>query len=175
MCKKPRKLERIKPIVVIGNEFDIIPKDFVPYNYNDKTKHQNITLNKAEENLNGYIDVSNGSVSVGTTENTHVVLNTSEKTETEKYEMVNPPKHYNRYSKEVIRMMVGIWGYDAVINFCELNAFKYRMRMGTKPKNSIEQDLEKENWYLNMKEELVKEFNEKLMEKVKNCLPNKNN
>lgn len=174
MCKKPRIEERIKSIVIIGNEFDVTPKDVTYYNYIDKTEYQNITLNKAEENSKGCIDVSSGSVSIGTTANTHFVLNTSEKTETEKYEMVNHPKHYNRYSKEVIRMMVGIWGYDAVISFCELNAFKYRMRMGTKPKNSIEQDLEKENWYLNMKEELTREFHENLMEKVKNYLPNKN-
>ncbi len=174
MCIKPRKEERIKSIVIIGNEFDITPKDVIFYNYEDNTEHQNITLINTEENLNGYIDASNGAVSIGTTANAHV-LNTTGKIETEKYEMVNHPKHYNRYSKEVIRMMVGIWGYDAVISFCELNAFKYRMRMGTKPKNSIEQDLEKENWYLNMKEELTKELHENLMEKIKNCLPNKDN
>lgn len=70
------------------------------------------------------------------------------------YESVNHPKHYNNYSVEVIDMMVKIYGLDAAISFCELNAFKYRMRMGTKPENSIEQDLKKEQWYLDKASEL---------------------
>ena len=74
--------------------------------------------------------------------------------EKETYESVNNPKHYNNYSVEVIDMMAGIWGLDATITFCEMNAFKYRMRMGTKPGNDIAQDLNKESWYLNKAEEL---------------------
>lgn len=35
-----------------------------------------------------------------------------------------------------------------------MTAFKYRMRMGTKPENTIEQDLEKEKWYLAKAREL---------------------
>ena len=37
-----------------------------------------------------------------------------------------------------------------------MTALKYRMRMGTKPDNSIEQDLAKERWYLNKAQELRK-------------------
>jgi hypothetical protein len=70
------------------------------------------------------------------------------------YEMVNSPSHYNSYSMEVIDMMVNIWGIEKTITFCEMNAFKYRMRMGTKPGNSTEQDLEKEFWYLKKANEL---------------------
>ena len=70
------------------------------------------------------------------------------------YEHVNHPKHYNNYSKEVIDMMIDIWGVEKTIAFCEMNAFKYRMRMGTKPENSIEQDLKKEKWYLDKAKEL---------------------
>jgi len=62
-------------------------------------------------------------------------------------EMVNHPKHYNQYDVEVIEMMRRIWGDKAVITFCKLNAFKYRMRMGEK--DEISQDYEKEQWYLN--------------------------
>lgn len=47
-------------------------------------------------------------------------------------------------------------GKAATATFCEMNAFKYRMRMGAKPENSIEQDLKKEFWYLNKAKELVK-------------------
>lgn len=64
-------------------------------------------------------------------------------------EQVNHPDHYNDYDVEVIEMMERIFGHEAVINFCRLNAFKYRMRAGHKDGNSLEQDLKKERWYLN--------------------------
>lgn len=68
--------------------------------------------------------------------------------EEDSYEMVNHPSHYNNYDVEVIEMMKKIWGVIATYNFCQMNAFKYRMRMGTKPGNDILQDLDKEKWYL---------------------------
>lgn len=70
------------------------------------------------------------------------------------YEMVDHPKHYNNYSFEVIDMMVRIYGKEKMADFCEINALKYRLRMGTKPGNSIEQDLKKEQWYLDKAREL---------------------
>ena len=70
------------------------------------------------------------------------------------YEHVEHPSHYNHYSSETIDMMVAIWGKEKVADWCEITAFKYRMRMGTKPDNSIEQDLKKEQWYLNKAKEL---------------------
>lgn len=72
----------------------------------------------------------------------------------DKYEHVNHPKHYNNYSVEVIDMMEAIYGVEATIIFCEMTAFKYRMRVGTKSDNSVEQDLQKERWYLNKAKEL---------------------
>ena len=51
-------------------------------------------------------------------------------------------------------MMAAIYGKAATALYCEMTAFKYRMRMGTKPDNSIEQDLKKEQWFLNKAEEL---------------------
>ena len=62
-------------------------------------------------------------------------------------EQVNHPAHYNDYPVEVIDMMIKIFGIQATYNFCLLNAFKYRMRAGHK--DNIEQDLAKEQWYLN--------------------------
>ena len=61
-------------------------------------------------------------------------------------EQVNHPSHYNDYSIEVIEMMVRIWGVPTTIAFCEMNAFKYRMRLGHK--DDINQDIKKERWYL---------------------------
>jgi hypothetical protein len=72
----------------------------------------------------------------------------------QKYEMVNHPTHYNNYDKEVIEMMIDIWGPEETAIFCKLNAFKYRLRMGTKPDNDIKQDLNKEKWYLKKFHEL---------------------
>lgn len=73
------------------------------------------------------------------------------------YEMVNHPSHYNKYDVEVIEMMEKIWGAEDTAKWCEMTAFKYRMRLGEKPENSIEQDLKKEKWYL----EKYKEYKEK--------------
>jgi hypothetical protein len=67
-------------------------------------------------------------------------------------EAVEHPKHYNNYPIEVIDMMLSIWGIDKTITFCLMNAFKYRMRLGLK--DNIEQDLAKEQWYLNKANEL---------------------
>jgi hypothetical protein len=74
------------------------------------------------------------------------------------YEHVEHPSHYNTYPTETIDMMVAIWGKEKVADWCEITAFKYRMRMGTKPDNAIEQDLKKEQWYLNKAKELRNEF-----------------
>lgn len=75
-------------------------------------------------------------------------------------EMVNHPDHYNNYNIEVIDMMEKIWGPAYVLVFCQLNAFKYRMRMGTKPGGSLEEDLRKEQWYLKKAEELKEKLNQ---------------
>lgn len=72
------------------------------------------------------------------------------------YDNINPD-HYKKYSVECIDMMIAIYGKEKVATYCELAAFKYRMRMGTKPDNPIEQDLEKEKWYLNKSKELKSE------------------
>ena len=72
----------------------------------------------------------------------------------ESYEMVKNPKHYNNYSIEVIDMMESIWGKEQTALWCEMTAYKYRMRVGTKPDNPIEQDLAKEKWYLDKAKEL---------------------
>lgn len=75
------------------------------------------------------------------------------------YEMVNHPQHYNNYDIEVIDMMERIWGVEATLLFCQMNAFKYRQRMGTKPGQTIFQDLDKEKWYLDKAKELKKKLN----------------
>ena len=62
------------------------------------------------------------------------------------YDHINP-SHYKQSGKEVIDMMVDIWGKEAVATHCEITAFKYRMRLGIKPDQPIERDIEKAKWY----------------------------
>lgn len=76
------------------------------------------------------------------------------KGEKENYEMVNHPNHYNLYDIEAIDMIERIWGKEKAALWCEITAFKYRMRMGTKPGENIQRDLNKEQWYLNKAKEL---------------------
>ena len=70
------------------------------------------------------------------------------------YDYINP-KHYRSYRKETWEMMVDIWGVDRYISYCEMNAFKYRMRMGKKPDQPIERDMEKAMWYEQKIQELT--------------------
>lgn len=70
------------------------------------------------------------------------------------YEHVNHPNHYNTFGKEVIDMMIDIWGIEKTIAFCEMNAFKYKMRIGDKPNQPLDQDIGKAKWYLNKAKEL---------------------
>ncbi len=51
-------------------------------------------------------------------------------------------------------MLRRIYGDVNTALWCEMTALKYRLRMGTKDDNPIEQDLAKERWYLNKAKEL---------------------
>ena len=62
------------------------------------------------------------------------------------YDNINP-SHYKRGSKEVWEMMVAAFGKEKYLAFCELNAFKYRMRAGSKPTSSVIDDIMKAQWY----------------------------
>ena len=69
------------------------------------------------------------------------------------YDFINP-KHYQAFDKEVWEMMVDIWGKEAYIKHCQMCAFKYKLRAGSKPEQSVERDLEKADWYLDKAKEL---------------------
>lgn len=71
----------------------------------------------------------------------------------ESYDNVNP-NHYKLFPIETIDMMINIWGVDKVISYCEITAFKYKMRVGSKPTASVDDDIKKAEWYLNKAEEL---------------------
>lgn len=73
----------------------------------------------------------------------------------ESYDFINPSHYQNSGGKETIEMMLDIWGVESVIAHCQMCAFKYRMRLGKKPKQPIERDLEKAQWYENKANELL--------------------
>lgn len=76
--------------------------------------------------------------------------------EVKPYDYINP-NHYKQGDKEVIEMMVDIWGAEDVAKYCSMNAFKYRMRMGFKPNQPVEQELKKATWYEDKAKELRNE------------------
>ena len=80
----------------------------------------------------------------------------------EQYEFVNHPSHYNEWSMEVIDMMEKIYGIKNTIMWCEMTAYKYAMRMGFKPTDDIQQEIDKRNWYLNKAKELKQKLEQKL-------------
>ena len=75
--------------------------------------------------------------------------------EKDQYDKEGNAEHYKKNRIEVIDMMIAIWGKEATMKHCEMNAFKYRMRLGHKSDN-LDQDLKKANWYENKAKELLK-------------------
>lgn len=69
------------------------------------------------------------------------------------YDAINPD-HYKKYSLESIQIMESAWGPEKVAVYCEITAFKYRMRMGNKPTSTVSEDLKKEEWYLRKAKEM---------------------
>ena len=69
---------------------------------------------------------------------------------------VNHPSHYNHGGMETIDKMIKLYGIEKVKAFCELNAFKYRDRVGYKGNsdNAIARDINKALWYENKLNEL---------------------
>lgn len=67
--------------------------------------------------------------------------------------VVDDPNHYRTGTFEVIDEMVLAFGIDATINFCVLNAWKYRARAPYKGK--MAQDLEKADRYMQYAHDLM--------------------
>jgi hypothetical protein len=66
------------------------------------------------------------------------------------------PSHYksSHESKQVWEMMFDCFGKEKFLAFCELNAFKYRMRAGKKPTSDASDDIKKALWYETRIEEM---------------------
>ena len=62
-------------------------------------------------------------------------------------DVVNHPSHYcQEGSMECIDEMIAIFGKQAVMHFCLLNAWKYRKRAVYK---NGQEDMKKSDWYIN--------------------------
>lgn len=73
-------------------------------------------------------------------------------TESKVEDVVNEPNHYKHGSFEVIDEMVLVFGIENTIQFCRMNAWKYRARAPFK--GNMEQDMAKANCYLEMAADL---------------------
>lgn len=66
----------------------------------------------------------------------------------ETYDKHGSASHYDDQRINVIHQMEAVWGTHAVMIWCEITAFKYRMRIGKKDNPSLE--LKKIKWYETM-------------------------
>lgn len=114
---------------------------------NNNNNNKNIINNNIKPNIT-IIETPDKDNVISNENNNISIEDNNNNNNNDNYEMVNHPSHYNNYDIEAIDMMARIWGPEATAQFCIMTAFKYRMRMGTKPNNSIEQDIKKEQWYL---------------------------
>lgn len=110
-----------------------------------------------EHNLN------NKGTLLSTSNDKNKPINTTDK---QSYEFVNHPPHYNEWSYEVIDMMEKIYGTENTALWCEMTAFKYAMRMGFKPIESVQQEIDKRNWYLNKAKQLKSKYKDKQLKSI---------
>ena len=65
---------------------------------------------------------------------------------------IKSPEHYKTGKFECIDEMLLVFGKEAVLNFCLLNAWEYRYRAGSK--GNAEEDLKKADEYMGFAYEL---------------------
>lgn len=64
------------------------------------------------------------------------------------YDSVSHPDHYKMHDKECIVEMLILFGLDNFIMFCQMNAWKYRYRAGSKQGSPAAQDNAKADRYI---------------------------
>ncbi len=72
------------------------------------------------------------------------------------YDEKGNAKHYSDQRIDMIRMLEQIWGTQNLMIFCEMNAFKYRMRLGKK--DDPTQEMIKISWYEKMAQHLKEDL-----------------
>jgi len=79
------------------------------------------------------------------------------------YDYVNPDHYKQDDGKQTWERMIDEFGVEATAVFCELNAYKYRDRMGKKPNEDVQREQSKAEWY----EAKAKELREQLRDENK--------
>ena len=74
------------------------------------------------------------------------------------YDELGNADHYSKDRINTIRILEKTFGTIATLYFCEMSALKYRLRVGKKESQNIEQELIKAAWY----ERAAKYYHEKL-------------
>lgn len=88
-------------------------------------------------------------------------------------DMINHPGHYCREgAMESIDEMEMIFGGRAVMDFCLLNAWKYRYRSADK---NGRQDIEKSDWYMKKFKELKRKYGYSCTFEILYCYGGDNN
>lgn len=143
------------PVFKEGDEVEVISNGFFMVRPGDRGVVSFVHPGGAYMNVDVRGVVISGSIDafkhVGTAKNTTGSV-TSETPPS--YDYINP-SHYKKGDMEVWQMMVKLYGVEAYILHCRMCAFKYRMRLGDKPGQPIEQDLKKAKWYEDMANDLT--------------------
>ena len=70
------------------------------------------------------------------------------------YDFINPQHYIQDDGRQTWEHMVDEFGLKKTAIFCELNAYKYRDRIGKKPGENTERERKKIKWYVNKANEL---------------------
>ncbi len=73
------------------------------------------------------------------------------------HEAVDKPSHYHFFGMDTMPMLEKILGTEGYLGFLKGNALKYRLRVGKKKGNSIEQDVAKAMYYEDLYNDFVNE------------------
>lgn len=83
------------------------------------------------------------------------------------YDYVNPQHYVQEDGRQTWERMVDKFGLEKTAIFCELNAYKYKERIGKKPNESTEREQKKIDWYERKAEELYLMLEEEKKKKNK--------
>lgn len=75
------------------------------------------------------------------------------------YDKKGNATHYNSERINAIHIFEQTYGTLAVMYFCEINALKYRLRIGKKQSQSLEQEIIKAKWYENAAAYFFEKYN----------------
>ena len=80
------------------------------------------------------------------------------------YDHIKPTHHNLDFMPvETIEAMKRVYGLEETISFCNMNIFKYKLRLGEKPTEPIDRELSKIKRYKEIIKELKKNNNKQII------------